>query len=115
MAQLLVSAGQAGQKSNGTAATLGDASMAMMWGLSCGTSHFLPYFYFVFFSSMILFIILFQLGTYKRKDDYDYPQIIVQDFDAHAELQCRIWNQFMQKRVISSGTQSVIATSYRLM
>ena len=64
---------------------------------------------------MILFIILFQLGTYKRKDDYDYPQIIVQDFDAHAELQCRIWNQFMQKSVISSGTPSVIATSYRLM
>ena len=30
-----------------------DASMAMMWGLSCGVSHFLPYFYFVFFSSMI--------------------------------------------------------------
>jgi len=30
-----------------------DASMAMMWGLSCGLSHFLPFFYFVFFSSMI--------------------------------------------------------------
>ena len=30
-----------------------DALMALSWGLSCGTSYFLPYFYFVFFSSMV--------------------------------------------------------------
>ena len=30
-----------------------DVLMALIWGLSCGTGHFLPYFYFVFFTGMI--------------------------------------------------------------
>jgi len=27
--------------------------MALSWGLCCGVRHFLPYFYFVFFASMV--------------------------------------------------------------
>lgn len=30
-----------------------DALMALFWGLACGTSHALPYFYFLFFSGMV--------------------------------------------------------------
>ena len=73
-----------------TAAHIYFVSMAM----TCITS---------FTSQIVLSVILYQLGSYEIskqlaeeiKEEEEYPAIQVVQFDAHADLQARIWNQFM--------------------
>ena len=50
-------------------------------------------------------MILYQLGSYEiskqlaeeLEKEQEYPAIQVEQFDAHADLQARIWNQFMRE------------------
>eukprot|EP01096_Ripella_sp_DP13-Kostka_P006888 TRINITY_DN2481_c0_g1_i2.p1 TRINITY_DN2481_c0_g1~~TRINITY_DN2481_c0_g1_i2.p1 ORF type:complete len:486 (+),score=216.90 TRINITY_DN2481_c0_g1_i2:58-1458(+) len=50
-----------------------DVVMALTWGLSCGTTHVLPFFYFLFFSTMIThrYIRDAERCARKYKEDWD--------------------------------------------
>ena len=61
---------------------------------------------FNFVSDCLLCVIFWQLGRNQQdesdKEKNDYPEIEVVTFDDHAELQARIWNQFMRQSIRSS-------------
>lgn len=51
-----------------------DIAMALIWGMSCGFTHFLPYFYFVFFFGMITHRYLRDVERMKNKYGEDYER-----------------------------------------
>lgn len=61
---------------------------------------------FNFISDCLLCVIFWQLGRDKQNESEteknEYPEIEVVTFDEHAELQARIWNQFMKQSLVTS-------------
>ena len=73
-----------------------------------------------FLSQGFLCAIFWDLGRKRhveaRLQNESYPEIEVLDFDEHAELQARIWNQFMRTPLLSSegsDNEGILDESYR--
>lgn len=49
-----------------------DIYMALSWGLACGVNHFVPYFYVIFFTSMIIHRALRDIDRCERKYGEDW-------------------------------------------
>ena len=67
-----------------------------------------------FIAQLFLCVIFWQLAEYKPPVDHDqnFPALQVEDFDEHADLMGRIWNQFMREKDPDSLDTETSSTSF---